>query len=227
MGILKMVMQRRQELKLLLLSSDSAAAKVQRFFEAPLLKVPTRAFPVAIFHTEEDYRLKKTSSEGLQEIPVSRSRHMLVFCLLSAVFFFFFVFFPQEREERDYLKAAVRAAVQIHQSEPEGDVLLFLPHEEEIDVACQLLRKEAAHMPLGELQVRALYVGLPLMDVQRVFEPPQPIRNMQQQMQKQSRKIVVASSVAETAVCIDGITYVIDAGVEKQRVYNPRLCLNV
>ncbi|CAJ1434125.1 unnamed protein product [Effrenium voratum] len=178
MGILKMVMQRRQELKLLLLSSDSAAAKVQRFFEAPLLKVPTRAFPVAIFHTE--------------------------------------------REERDYLKAAVRAAVQIHQSEPEGDVLLFLPHEEEIDVACQLLRKEAAHMPLGELQVRALYVGLPLMDVQRVFEPPQPIRNMQQQMQKQSRKIVVASSVAETAVCIDGITYVIDAGVEKQRVYNPR-----
>lgn len=38
------------------------------------------------------------------------------------------------------MKAAVRTTIQIHTSEPDGDILLFLPHEDEIDLACQMLR---------------------------------------------------------------------------------------
>ena len=43
---------------------------------------------------------------------------------------------PQE-PERDYLEAAIRTVVQIHSCEPEGDVLVFLTGEEEIEDACK------------------------------------------------------------------------------------------
>lgn len=174
LGILKMVMQRRQELKVLLLSS-SEEKKLQAHFEAaPLLKVPNHTFPVEVFHAQD--------------------------------------------AERDYLKAAVRTTIQIHTSEPDGDILLFLPHEDEIDLACQMLRKEAVHIS-HTLVVRAIYVGLPLMDLQQAFEPA-PTGRMGGG--KPSRKVVVASNVAETSLCIDQIVYVIDTGLAKQRAYNPR-----
>ena len=46
------------------------------------------------------------------------------------------VFFSKE-PETDYVEASIRTAVSIHEKEPEGDVLLFLTGEEEIETACQ------------------------------------------------------------------------------------------
>ncbi|CAE7482691.1 unnamed protein product [Symbiodinium pilosum] len=182
MGILKMVMQRRPELKLLLLSSSMDVKKVQDYFEggAPLLQVPNRTYSVEVFHCQDS--------------------------------------------EKDYLKAAVRTVAQIHTTEPEGDILVFLPLEEEIDLACQLLRKESVHMMnFGELQVRALYIGLPILETQRAFEQTAQLK----MGGKPCRKVVVASNVAETSLAVDGIIYVIDAGLVKQRAYNPRTRMEV
>lgn len=173
LGILKMVMQRRPELKLLLLSSTEEVKKVQIHFEAPMLKLPHKTYQVEVLHMED--------------------------C------------------ERDYLKAAVRSTLQIHSSEAEGDILVFLPREEEIELCCQMLRKQAMHLSNGHLEVRPLYVGLPLMDIQRVFETiPSRMGG------KASRKAVIATQVAETSQCIDHIAYVVDSGLVKLRVYNPR-----
>ncbi len=36
-------------------------------------------------------------------------------------------------------------------------------------------------------------------------------------------QVVVSTNVAETSVTIDGIVYVVDPGMSKQKVYNPRL----
>ncbi len=41
--------------------------------------------------------------------------------------------------ESDYLDAALITVMQIHLSEPEGDVLLFLTGQEEIETCCQIL----------------------------------------------------------------------------------------
>ena len=41
--------------------------------------------------------------------------------------------------ETDYLDAALLTVMQIHLSEPAGDILLFLTGQEEIDAACQTL----------------------------------------------------------------------------------------
>ena len=51
------------------------------------------------------------------------------------------IFYTPE-PEKDYLIAAVRTVLQIHVIEPEGDILLFLTGEEEIEMACREIREE-------------------------------------------------------------------------------------
>jgi len=41
--------------------------------------------------------------------------------------------FYSAKPETDYLQAAIRTCVQIHEKEPAGDILLFLTGEEEIE----------------------------------------------------------------------------------------------
>jgi pre-mRNA-splicing factor ATP-dependent RNA helicase DHX15/PRP43 len=48
--------------------------------------------------------------------------------------------------ERDYLEAAVRTTLQIHACEGEGDVLVFLTGEEEIEDAVRRIRLEGQNL---------------------------------------------------------------------------------
>lgn len=41
--------------------------------------------------------------------------------------------------EPDYVEASITTVMQIHLSEPAGDVLLFLTGQEEIDTCCEIL----------------------------------------------------------------------------------------
>ncbi|KAL2149529.1 hypothetical protein VTH82DRAFT_8180 [Thermothelomyces myriococcoides] len=132
------------------------------------------------------------------------------------------IFYTPE-PERDYVEAAVRTVLQIHASEPEGDILVFLTGEEEIEDACRRIRLEVDEMiresDAGPMTVYPLYGTLPPQKQQRIFDKaPEPFRKGG----RPGRKCIVATNIAETSLTIDGIVYVVDPGFSKQKIYNPR-----
>ena len=133
------------------------------------------------------------------------------------------IFYTPE-PERDYLEASLRTVLQIHASEPEGDILLFLTGEEEIEDACRKIRLEVDEMireaDAGPLTVYPLYGTLPPNQQQKIFEPaPSPHKKGG----RPGRKCIVSTNIAETSLTIDGIVYVVDPGFSKQKIYNPRI----
>jgi pre-mRNA-splicing factor ATP-dependent RNA helicase DHX15/PRP43 len=133
------------------------------------------------------------------------------------------IFYTTEAE-KDYLEAAIRTVLQIHASEPEGDILLFLTGEEEIEDACRKINIEVDDMiqeaDAGPIKVYPLYGSLPPAQQQRIFDPAPPPRTPNG---RPGRKCIVATNIAETSLTIDGIVYVVDPGFSKQKVYNPRI----
>uniref|UniRef100_A0A8C5LTS8 ATP-dependent RNA helicase DHX15 n=1 Tax=Leptobrachium leishanense TaxID=445787 RepID=A0A8C5LTS8_9ANUR len=131
------------------------------------------------------------------------------------------IFYTPE-PERDYLEAAIRTVIQIHMcEEEEGDLLLFLTGQEEIDEACKRIKREIDDLgpDVGDIKIIPLYSTLPPQQQQRIFEPPPPKKTNG----AIGRKVVVSTNIAETSLTIDGVVFVIDPGFAKQKVYNPRI----
>ncbi|RFU80142.1 atp-dependent rna helicase dhx8 [Trichoderma arundinaceum] len=117
--------------------------------------------------------------------------------------------------ESDYLDAALVTVMQIHLTEPKGDILLFLTGQEEIDTSCEILyeRMKALGPSVPDLLILPVYAQLPSEMQSRIFEPAPP----------GSRKVVIATNIAETSITIDEIYYVVDPGFVKQNAYDPKL----
>jgi ATP-dependent RNA helicase DHX8/PRP22 len=117
--------------------------------------------------------------------------------------------------EPDYMEAALITIMQIHLSEPAGDILVFLTGQEEIDTCAEILftRMKALGDLAPELIILPVYGALPSEMQSRIFEPAPP----------GSRKCIIATNIAEASLTIDGIFYVIDPGFCKQNVFNPKL----
>ena len=117
--------------------------------------------------------------------------------------------------ESDYLDAAMITVMQIHLSEPAGDILVFLTGQEEIDTCCETLytRMQALGDLAPELIVLPVYSALPSEMQSRIFEPAPA----------GARKCIVATNIAEASLTIDGIYYVVDPGFAKQKAFNPKL----
>lgn len=116
--------------------------------------------------------------------------------------------------ESDYLDAALITVMQIHLTEPPGDILLFLTGQEEIDTSCEILyeRMRSLGPEVPELLILPVYSALPSEMQTRIFEPAPA----------GSRKVVIATNIAETSLTIDGIYYVVDPGFVKQKVYSSK-----
>jgi pre-mRNA-splicing factor ATP-dependent RNA helicase DHX15/PRP43 len=109
--------------------------------------------------------------------------------------------------EADYLEAAIRTVLMIHQAEDPGDILLFLTGEEEIEDACRKISLEADQLSqasslVGPLKAVPLYSSLPPQLQQRIFEPAPPATRPGG---APGRKVVVSTNIAETSLTIDGI----------------------
>jgi HrpA-like RNA helicase len=62
---------------------------------------------------------------------------------------------------------------------------------------------------IRQLQILPLYAGLPSSAQNKIFAPLPP----------STRRIVVATNIAETSITIPGVVYVIDTGYKKEKEY--------
>jgi ATP-dependent helicase HrpA len=106
-------------------------------------------------------------------------------------------------EARDQTEAILDALREL-ESEPPGDVLVFLSGEREIRDTADALTG------LKNTEVLPLYARLPTAEQQRVFEP------------HTGRRVVLATNVAETSLTVPGIHYVIDPGTARISRYSRR-----
>ena len=122
--------------------------------------------------------------------------------------------FYTKTPEADYVEAAVITVLQIHVTQPAGDVLVFLTGQEEIEATHEMLvaRTRGLGSKIAELIILPIYSTLPSEMQAKIFEPTP----------EGARKVVLATNIAETSVTIDGIVYVIDCGLCKETCYNPR-----
>lgn len=113
----------------------------------------------------------------------------------------------------DYIESASDAVVAIHTRKPApvGEVLIFMPGSDEIENTVALLRRKSADLgpEADQLQVLPLYSSLPPSAQAKIFAPLPP----------KTRRVVVATNVAETSLTIPGIAFVIDSGFKKEKEY--------
>ena len=114
---------------------------------------------------------------------------------------------PHARIEDEMASAAAFAL-----SQDEGDVLAFLPGAGEIERTASLLR-EKLNDP--RVDVWPLYGALSGVDQDAAIAPSPEGR----------RKIVLATSIAETSLTIEGVRIVIDSGLTRRPRYEPALGL--
>ena len=117
--------------------------------------------------------------------------------------------FSKDADEADYVDMAVRAVDRLKSRRQAGDMLIFMPTEQDILETCD--RLEGKHF--AATAILPLYARLPAAQQGRVYSVSGP-------------KVVVATNVAETSLTIPGIRYVIDTGLARISQYQPGTRIN-
>lgn len=170
LGILKSVLLKRPDLKVIITSATLDTEKFsQSFDKAPIIEVSGRMYSVKVRYHPID---------------------------------------PEQEEsgELTYIDAAVDAITTIREERQRGDILVFMPTEQDIWETCEILQGRHGDQAI----ILPLFARLPWHEQRRVFLPA-----------TQSR-IIVATNIAETSVTIPDIRYVIDTGLARMSQYSAR-----
>ncbi|WP_319407567.1 ATP-dependent RNA helicase HrpA [uncultured Desulfosarcina sp.] len=170
LGILKQLVHKRKNLKLIITSATIDTEKFSRAFDdAPVIEVSGRLFPVETryFYPDDD---------------------------------------PEDKEDRTPVELAALAVDELAARRTRGDILIFMPTEQDIRETCETL----GGRHFSRTEILPLFARLSAGEQRKVFAG------------SAARKIIVATNVAETSITIPGIKYVIDTGLARISQYVPR-----
>lgn len=182
MGLLKKIMVKRKDLRVIVASATLDAEEIKTFFNtnktdnprldtSTIISIEGRSYPVDVHYS-------------LDPLP-------------------------------DYVKATMDVILKIHHNEPNGDILAFLTGQEEVETVVRSLIQEARKLGKDaklKMKILRMYGSLPASEQMKIFE----------RTAASTRKIVVATNIAEASVTINGIVFVVDCGFVKLRAYNSK-----
>jgi len=179
LGILKKLIKKRKDLKLIITSATIDTKKFSKAFDdAPVIEVSGRMYPVDIRYLQVGRDFKKQKPE--QE--------------------------PEEKNELTHVEMAAGAVDKLNKEGQYGDILVFMPTEQDIRETCELLEGRN----YKNAYIYPLFARLQASEQSKIFSRPP------------GRKIIIATNVAETSITIPGIRYVVDTGLARISKYSPR-----
>ncbi|MEH3131289.1 MAG: ATP-dependent RNA helicase HrpA [Mycolicibacterium neoaurum] len=191
LGYLRELLPRRPDLKVIVTSATIAPGRFAEHFAidgvaAPIVEVSGRTYPVEIRYRPLEVPIGRDEDADDSADPDDPDHEIV------------------RTEMRDVGEAIVDAVREL-ESEPPGDVLVFLSGEREIRDTFDSLKD------LPNTEVLPLYARLPTAEQQKVFTPS-----------RSGRRIVLATNVAETSLTVPGIRYVVDPGTARISRYSRR-----
>ena len=170
LGILKTLLRKRKDLKLIITSATIDTVKFSAAFDdAPVIEVSGRTYPV-----ETHYWPPKDNHT--------------------------------DNSAATHVDLAADAVENLARQKTSGDILVFMPTEQDIRDTCDLL----AGRKLKKTKLLPLYARLSAGEQQAVFKTTK------------AKKIIVATNIAETSLTIPGIRYVVDTGLARIAQYTPK-----
>ncbi|KAI0122979.1 P-loop containing nucleoside triphosphate hydrolase protein [Xylariales sp. AK1849] len=208
LSIIRDVLKRRKDLKLILMSATLDAATFKNYFiseglDVGMVEISGRTYPVDDYYLDDIIRMtgftirndryydddgadmKNSALDPINKI-IQKLGSRINYSLL--------------------LETAKAIDGDLQQSNKKGGILIFLPGVAEINRTVNELKS------VSSLHVLPLHASLDTREQKRVFSSPPPGK----------RKVVVATNVAETSITIDDIVAVIDTGRVKETSFDPQ-----
>jgi ATP-dependent helicase HrpA len=186
-GYLKQLLPKRPDLKVVITSATIDPERFARHFAAsdgtpaPIVEVSGRTYPVEV-------RYRPLVEETYDDPDIGAEGELVI---------------------KDQTEAIVEAVQELVGEGP-GDILVFLPGEQEIRDTADVLTKVMPRRAVDDFDVVPLYARLSSVEQHKVFEP------------HAKRRVVLATNVAETSLTVPGIRYVVDAGFARISRYSFR-----
>lgn len=219
LGYLKQLLPKRPDLKVIVTSATIDAERFANHFAtrnsqnelqlAPVIEVSGRTYPVEIRYRplgKAGFRAKETSELANAQFDADDETAFGIARKAKTE-----ARWLEEDDEEEAIEEAILDTADDLLRQGDGDILVFLPGEREIRDTAEHLRKyQGRSSKLKHIEVLPLFARLSIEDQQKIFK------------NHHTRRIVLATNVAETSLTVPGIKYVIDAGLARVNRYSPR-----
>lgn len=196
--------------KIVIMSATLDTTQFSKFFDdSPVLLCPGRTFPIEPIYDRapgEDQYYQQNRTKGKTSASSQSSLSHFASNSIAA---------SQKR-----VTAAVNCALNLHLHESAGHILIFLTGKEECEQACteclaklHELEKKGRGEDLASCVILPLYGSLSTEEQRKVFE----VVDM-----TMVRKLIFCTNVAETSLTVDGVGFVVDTGVVKEKRVNAK-----
>jgi ATP-dependent RNA helicase DHX57 len=204
--LLRDLLKRRSDLRVVLMSATIEASTVSKYFSCPVVEIPGFTHPVEDLYLETildqlDYVPKNLISKTKKKTPEEELDDELEEIALGNVSMKRLVQTERDTGFRIDYELVARIVADICSKDEPGAILIFLPGIMEIKRCIEQI-KDVNSSILSQFEVFPLHSNLTSQEQSQVFRKMLPGK----------RKIVVSTNIAETSVTIDDVVFVIDTG---------------
>ncbi|KAL1494169.1 hypothetical protein ABEB36_009813 [Hypothenemus hampei] len=219
--VLKDVIQFRKDIKIILMSATLNSEAFSKYYnEAPHINIPGFTYPVQEYFLEDvlqmtNFKFEDNRPIWRKKMSVGRKREWHEFIepyirqLEAEKKYSRHV--TNELRNLEYERVDINLIFELllklcfsQKNNDDGAILIFVPGLADIQKLSKLM-KESEKFPMSKFIIIPLHSQLPTMDQKQIFKPAP----------KGTKKIIIATNIAETSITIDDVTTVIDCGFIK------------